>query len=120
MGDTAWKAWERRCANDLAEATGRAIRRVGYAQSRNTGRREADLDTGDLDLSVECRTGRGNAGVNLRQAVADAVEAADGGELPVAAVQRRHGRGQPQDRWAVVPWEEFVHWVGHLDHEADD
>lgn len=115
---SAWKRWEVRCANDLSEATGESVERVGYAQSATTERRQADLRTGKLPLSVECRTGKGGGGVNLQRAVADAVEAADDGELPVAAVQRRHGRGQPQDRWAVLPWEAFCRFVGECAHDA--
>jgi hypothetical protein len=108
---TAWKDWERRCADDLEDATGEPVERVGYAQSARTETRDADLRT-ELPLAVECRTGKGSSGVSLRQAVADAVEAAPEGEIPVAAVQRRHGRGQPQDRWAVLRWEDFCWLTG--------
>lgn len=108
---TAWKAWERRCAADLEEATGEPVERMGYAQSADTGSRDADLHT-RLPLAVECRSGKGTSGVSLRQAVADAVEAAEPNEIPVAAVQRRHGRGKPQDRWAVLHWEDFCWLVG--------
>lgn len=110
---SAWKHWERRCANELSEATGEPVERVGYQQSAATGSHECDLRT-PLPLAVECRTGKGTAGVNLQRAVADAVEAAGDGEIPVAAVQRRHGRGQPQDRWAVLRWEDFLELVADL------
>lgn len=99
--------WERQVARDLSD--------LEHVEAERTLQESRDGNVGDLDtnvpLSIQAKAGKRP---RIYSAVDEAVEAADPGEHPVAAIKRSNGRGKKADRLAVMPWEDFCELIGLL------
>lgn len=102
------KAWEREVANRLTEATGLPfVRTLCEARDGNVG----DVRCEAARVVVQAKAG---ARPRIYASLAEAIEAAEAGELPVGAVKRTHGRGVPAERFAVIPWEAFLGLIAQV------
>lgn len=94
-------AWERAVAAMIEEATGVECRReLREVREGNCG----DVET-DLPVAVQCKVG---ARPNLWSALAEAVEAAGVGDLPIAVLRRNGAGSRPPVDVAAVPLPAFL------------
>lgn len=108
-------AKSRRRGHDWERAVARELSDLEYVEAARTLDETREGNVGDvrtnLPLSIQCKAGQQPS---VWKALEEAIEAAEPGEHPVAAVKRSHGRGKKADRLAVLPWSDLLEMVGLL------
>ena len=102
-------SWERMCCTVLSSATG-----IEHGRNLSESRRgnDGDIERNRLPFVYQCKVG---ALPPIWQALEQAREACEGGEIPVALIKRNSvGSGLPARELAVVPLDVFCAMVGRM------